>query len=118
MEEIRYEDFQKMDIRVARVVSAEPVPKTDRLLHLKLDVGESELRDVVAGIREFYEPHTLQGRMIVYLANLAPRKIRGIESRGMVLSAAEIDDNDRVTALSVLEACDPNNKVKAGADVC
>jgi len=101
--EISYEEFQKLDIRVAKVLTAEPVPKTDRLLHLTLDIGEEEPRNVVAGIREFYEPERLIGKYVTYLANLAPRKLRGIESRGMILAAVNVDDDNKVTALSVLE---------------
>lgn len=116
--EITYDDFQKLDIRVAKVLTAEPVPKTDRLLHLTLDIGEEEPRNVVAGIREFYEPERLIGKYVTYLANLAPRKLRGIESRGMILAAVNVDDNNKVTALSVLEATAAYQAViKPGAEV-
>jgi methionyl-tRNA synthetase len=92
-DEITYEEFANLDIRIARVVSAEAVPKADRLLHLKLQLADGELREVLSGIREWYEPETLVGRQVVYLANLAPRKIRGIVSQGMVLAANDVGNS-------------------------
>ena len=77
---IEYDDFLKLDLRIAQIKSAEAVPKTDKLVHLKLDIGEEELRDVVAGIREHYSPEDLVNQKVLYLANLQPRKLRGIES--------------------------------------
>lgn len=117
--EISYEDFQKLDIRVAQVSAAEAVPKTDRLLKLTLNIGEEEPRIVVAGIRQFYEPEQLIGKYITYLANLAPRKIRGIQSTGMILAAVDMGEDNKIAALSVLEACNPIviNRVNAGAEI-
>ncbi|GAB1365504.1 methionine--tRNA ligase [Candidatus Cloacimonadaceae bacterium] len=83
---ITYDDFAKLDIRLARVISAEAVPKTDKLLKLKVDLG-FEQRELVAGIAESYKPEDLVGRTISMLVNLEPRKIRGIESNGMILAA-------------------------------
>ncbi len=88
--EVTFDDFSKMDIRVATILEAERVPKTDKLLKLLLDVG-SEKRTVVSGIAEFYAPEDIIGRQVSYLANLAPRKIRGTESAGMVLMAEDRD---------------------------
>ncbi len=82
---ISYDDFSRMDIRTAIVLEAQRVPKTDKLLHLKVDIG-IEQRELVAGIAEHYEPETLVGKTVVMLVNLEPRKIRGIESRGMILA--------------------------------
>jgi methionyl-tRNA synthetase len=84
--EITFDDFAKLDLRVATVLSAEKHPDADRLLVLKLDLGD-EQRQVVAGIAEHFEPETLPGRQVVVVANLAPRKLRGVESQGMVLAA-------------------------------
>ncbi len=83
---ISFDDFVKMDIRVATVVAAERVPKTDKLLKLELDTG-IDRRTVVSGIAEHYKAEDLPGRQVCVLVNLAPRKLRGIESRGMVLMA-------------------------------
>jgi methionine--tRNA ligase beta chain len=100
---ISYEDFIKLDLRVAEIVSAEPVEKTDRLVKLQLDAGDpDELRTVVAGIREHYTPESLVGKKVAYLANLKPRKLRGIMSQGMILAAAIETEEHRITALSLL----------------
>lgn len=85
-EPIDFEDFQKIDLRVATVVSVEPVPKADKLLLVKLDAGDGEPRQVVAGIAEFWKPEELVGRQVVVVANLKPRKLRGVESQGMILA--------------------------------
>jgi methionyl-tRNA synthetase len=87
---VAYDDFSKMDIRVATILEAERVPRTDKLLKLLLDLG-AEKRTVVSGIAEYYVPEDIVGRQVTYLANLAPRKIRGIESAGMVLMAEDKD---------------------------
>ena len=83
---ITIDDFAKVDLRVAIVVAAERVPKTEKLLKLDLDLG-SERRSIVSGIAEFYEPEALVGKRIVVVANLKPARIRGVESRGMLLAA-------------------------------
>lgn len=87
---ISYDDFAKMDIRTASIVSAEAVPKADKLLKLVLDVNGTK-RTVVSGIAQHYNPEELPGRQVVILANLEPRKIRGIESQGMILMAQGSD---------------------------
>lgn len=89
-EETSFDDFSKMDIRVATILEAEIVPKTDKLLKLKLDTG-IDTRTVVSGIAQFYKPEEIIGQKIVMLANLAPRKIKGIESQGMILMAENSD---------------------------
>lgn len=86
--EISIDDFVKVDIRVGLVLSAEPVPKADKLLHLKVDIGEPEPREIVAGIALAYKPEQLVGRKICVVANLAPRKLRGLTSNGMLLAAS------------------------------
>jgi methionyl-tRNA synthetase len=83
-----FDDFVKMDIRTGTILEAERVPKTDKLLKLKVDTGIDQ-RTVVSGIAEFYEPSSIIGRQVVILVNLQPRKIRGIESQGMILMAED-----------------------------
>ena len=90
-----FEDFEKMDIRTATVLEAERVPKTDKLLKLKIDTG-LDVRTIVSGIAEYYTPEEMVGKQISILANLAPRKIRGIESQGMILMAKELDGKMRI----------------------
>ncbi len=95
---IEYSDFEKLDLRIARVESAEKVQGADKLLKLDLDLGE-EKRTVVAGIAPYYSPEEIVGKKIVYLKNLKPRKLRGIESQGMILAAE--DEEGRVALLTV-----------------
>jgi methionyl-tRNA synthetase len=87
---ISYEDFAKLDIRTARILAAEAVPKADKLLKLTLEVNGTQ-RTVVSGIAQHYKPEDLPGKHIVILANLEPRKIRGVESEGMILMAEAQD---------------------------
>jgi methionyl-tRNA synthetase len=86
--DISYDDFSRMDIRIARILSAERVPKTDKLIQLELDTGLDK-RTVVSGIAEHFTPEELPGKQVTILANLQPRTIRGIESHGMVLLAED-----------------------------
>lgn len=85
---ISIEDFVKVELRVGQVLTAERVPKSDKLLRFTVDVGEAEPRQILAGIAEHYEPETMVGRKLVIVANLKPRKLRGFESQGMVLAAS------------------------------
>ncbi|MFN0012530.1 MAG: hypothetical protein ACKVS8_12900 [Phycisphaerales bacterium] len=86
---VAFEDFAKLDLRVARVVAAENHPKADRLLRLQVDDGSGTPRQICAGIKEQYTPESLVGKLIIIVANLAPRVIRGEESRGMLLAASD-----------------------------
>jgi len=85
---IGIEDFGKVDLRVGEVKFAERVKGSDKLLHMKVDIGEAEPRTIVAGIAEAYTPEQMLGRKIVIVANLQPRKLKGIESNGMVVAAS------------------------------
>lgn len=84
---ITIDDFAKIELRVGQVKVAERVPKADKLLRLEIDIG-TEVRQVLAGIAEAYAPETLVGRKVVIVANLAPRKLRGMESNGMIVAAS------------------------------
>lgn len=88
--EIKFEDFQKMDLRSATIIEAQKVKKADKLLEIKLDLG-SETRTVVSGIAKDFSPENIVGQRVTLLANLAPRKIRGVESKGMILMAENED---------------------------
>jgi methionyl-tRNA synthetase len=85
--ETSFDDFSKMDIRTGTILEAERVPKTDKLLKLKIDTG-IDIRTVVSGIAEWYKPEDIIGQQVSILVNLAPRKIKGIESQGMILMAS------------------------------
>ena len=93
-DECTFEEFEKMDIRTATVLEAERVPKTDKLLKLTIDTGIDK-RVIVSGIAEYYSPEDMVGRQICILANLKPRTIRGIESKGMILMAKQNDGTMR-----------------------
>ena len=85
---VTFDDFTKIDIRTATVLEAEKVPKTTKLLKLKIDTG-LDIRTIVSGIAEYYEPAAIVGKQISIIANLEPRKIKGIESKGMILMAED-----------------------------
>jgi methionyl-tRNA synthetase len=87
---VSFDDFTKLDIRIATVLEAEKVPKTTKLLKLKIDTG-IDIRTIVSGIAEYFEPQNLIGKQISIIANLEPRKIKGIESKGMILMAEDKD---------------------------
>jgi methionyl-tRNA synthetase len=97
--EISFDEFKRLDLRVAVIQAARKHPKADKLLHLDVDAGEGRLRSVVAGIAGTYRPEDLVGRRVILLANLKPATIRGVLSEGMILAAGE----DEVVALSALD---------------
>lgn len=111
--EITYDDFAKLDLRVAKVVAAEPHPNADRLLKLQIDLGELGQRQICAGVKAYCDPAQLVGRQIIVVANLAPRKIRGEESNGMLLAATATENGE--TRDVVLLA--PMRDVPAGSTV-
>ncbi len=88
--EITYDDFVKLDLRIATIVEAITHPNADRLLVLQVDLGE-ETRQICAGIKAYCQPQDLVGKQIVVVVNLAPRKIRGEESNGMLLAASHLE---------------------------
>ena len=105
---ISFEEFGKVDLRVARVVAAEPVPKAKKLLKLTVDLGE-ERRQVVAGIAEAYAPEALVGKQVIFVANLKPATIRGVESQGMILAAG----GETILGLSAIDKeVPPGTKVR------
>ena len=95
---ITIEDFVKVELRVGQVLTAERIPKSDKLLRFTVDVGEAEPRQILAGIAEHYEPDSLVGRKLVIVSNLKPRKLRGFESQGMVLAASVGEEGRPVLA--------------------
>jgi methionyl-tRNA synthetase len=89
--QITIDDFAKVELRVAQIVVAERIPKADKLLRLEVDLGPHGKRQILSGIAEFYTPEELVGRRIVVITNLAPRKMRGLESHGMLLAASDTE---------------------------
>jgi len=90
---ISYEDFEKLDLRVAKITNVSEIEGADKLYKIDLDVA-GESRTICAGIKEHYSPEELEGKKIIIIANLEPRKLRGIESQGMLLAASTPDHED------------------------
>ena len=107
-EQITIDDFVKVQLKVAKILAAERVPKSEKLIKLQVDLG-MEQRQIVAGIGKKYEPEQLLGKKIVIVANLKPAKLMGIESQGMVLAAGDKEVGGLVT---ILEDVEPGTKVK------
>lgn len=92
MEKITYDDFAKLEIKIGTILSVAVVPDADKLLILSVDVGEGEPRQILSGIRTFFEdPQVLVGKQCPFVTNLAPRTIRGLESNGMIMAASNGD---------------------------
>jgi methionyl-tRNA synthetase len=106
---ISIDDFAKIELRVGQVKTAERVKGADKLLRLEVDLG-TEVRQVVAGIAEAYAPETLVGRKVVIVANLAPRKLRGLESNGMIVAASP--DGGKPVLCSFLEDVPVGSRLK------
>jgi len=110
---IEYDDFAKLDLRVAKVLKVADHPNADKLLVMKIDLGD-EQRTIVAGLKPYCPPESLLGQGIVVVANLAPRKMRGIESQGMLLAASAAGEDGQITDVVVLT---PQKPVGPGASV-
>lgn len=117
--EITYDDFAKLDLRAATVLEAEAHPNADRLLKLQIDLG-FEKRQICAGLRQFVDdPQSLVGRQIIVVANLAPRKIRGEASNGMLLAASVLGEagEGEQPPLTDIVVLAPSKPVPAGSTV-
>ena len=108
MEQITIKDFARIELKTAKVLSAERVPKADKLLLLKVDAGEAEPRQLIAGIGLSYEPEALVGKQVVIVANLAPATIRGVESNGMIIAAS---DEQGITILAPDREAVPGSRI-------
>ena len=106
--EIQYDDFAKLDLKVGTITAAEKVAKADKLLKLEVDLG-FEKRTIVSGIALHFQPEDIVGKQVVVVANLAPRKMKGIESNGMILMAEDADGK--------LKFINPDEAVANGASV-
>ena len=106
-EEITIDEFDKMDLRVAKVISCEEVPKSEKLLKFELDLG-FEKRVILSGIKKWYTPGEMVGKNLIIIANLKPRKMMGIESKGMILSAVT---DEELTALTTFKDIKPGSVV-------
>ncbi len=112
MEHISIDDFKKVDIKIGTILSAEFVPDADKLIRFEVDLGEESPRQILSGIRAHYpDPSVLIGKQVPVIANLAPRTIRGLESRGMILYVVGENAEGEVTTFTTLE---PNGSVPSG----
>ncbi len=111
MEKVSIEHFRKLDIRVGKIVAAEDVKNSKKLLRLEVDIGEEKPRQILAGIKEWYRPEELIGKYVVVLANLKPRKMLGLESQGMLLMAEE-EEGKKPIFLVPEEPVKPGSKVR------
>ena len=107
---VTIDDFAKLDLRVALVTAVERVPKTEKLLKLSLDLG-TERRTIVSGIAQFYDAEQLVGKRIVIIANLKPAKIRGVESRGMLLAAGGRGEGEALGVVTLDREIPPGTRV-------
>ena len=105
---ISYEDFKKLDIRIGKILSAEKIENSDKLLKLEVDFGE-EKRQIVSGIAQHFTPESLIGKEAPFVVNLEPRVLRGVESAGMILAASA---NDKVVLLHPGEEVPPGSIIK------
>jgi len=103
------EDFKKLDLRVGIVIEAEPLKGSKNLLKLKVDLGENNPRQIVAGLRRAYNPQELVNKQVIVLANLKPAKIFGVESQGMLLAAV---DGEKISLLTVKEDIAPGSEIE------
>jgi methionyl-tRNA synthetase len=108
-ETITFDDFARIDLRVARVLEARPHPNADKLICMQIDIGDGQ-RQIVAGIRGYYQPEDLVGKLIIVVKNLAPRTMRGETSEGMLLAASN-EDRSQVILLTPMADIAPGAKV-------
>ena len=107
--EITYDDFEKLQFRVGEIIACEEVKKSKKLLCSQVKVG-SEIRQILSGIKQYYSPEDMVGKKVMVLVNLAPRKMAGLESQGMLLCAEDADGN--------LALMTPEKAMPAGAEIC
>src|SRR5262245_61444889 len=108
---ITIDDFAKVELRVGQILTAERIPTADKRLRFTIDPGEPEPRQLLAGNAQYYEPEKLIGRKVIVVANLAPRKMRGLESQGMILAAA-VGEEGRPVLAGFLEEAPNGTKLR------
>jgi len=107
---IKFEDWQKLDLRTAEILEVENIEGADKLYKLKVDLG-TETRTLVAGLKPYYTKEELEGKKCIVFCNLEPRKIRGIESQGMILAAVNADESE-------VKLLQPDGVIDLGSKVC
>lgn len=110
-ETISFEDWQKLDLRVGKVLDVEEIEGADLLWKISVDLGELGKRTICAGIKKYYSKEELKGKKIIVFANLTPRKMRGIESQGMLLAAGDRED-DKISLLTLEKDVESGTKIR------
>ncbi len=108
---VSYDDFSKLDLKIGKILSVKNHPNADKLFVLEVDLGNNDKRTIVAGLRKHYQPEHLQGKKAVFITNLAPATLRGVESNGMLLAAVN-DDDSHVTILTPDEDISEGSKIR------
>jgi methionine--tRNA ligase beta chain len=109
MTTITIKEFQKMDLRIGKIIKAEKVPTAKKLINMKVEIGQGETRQIVAGMAEHLKPEDLTGKSVVVLVNLEPKEFMGLESKGMILAA---DLNGRPILITPEEGAPPGTKIR------
>ena len=108
---VSYDDFCKLDLRVAKITAVSDHPNADKLIIIDIDLG-TEQRKIIAGLKPYYQPESLVGKNIVVVTNLQPRKMRGLESNAMLLAASYMEGDDRKVVVIT-----PDDQIPPGAEV-
>jgi len=114
MENIQFNDWQKLDLKVGEILEIEDIEGADKLYKLTINLG-TEKRTLVAGIKEFYSKNELKGRKCIVFTNLEPKTLRGVESKGMVLATVSEDDQGKEVKVQLLQ---PDSDIEVGSKVC
>ncbi len=107
---IKIAEFSKLDLRVGKILNAEDHPNADKLYVLKVDLGESKERTIVAGLKNHYKKEELKGRKAIFVSNLEKKELRGVESNGMILAAVS-EDNKKIVILTPEKDIDAGTKI-------
>lgn len=111
MEEIKFSDWQKIDLRTGKILEVEEIENADKLYKFSVDLGELGERTIVAGLKPYYKKEELEGKSCVVLTNLEPRKLRGIESQGMILAVVS-EDEKKVNLIQSDGEVEPGSKIR------
>ena len=106
---VSFEDFSKVDLKIGKVLEVTDHPNADKLYVLKVDIGQDQIRQLVAGIKGYYQPQDLAGKSVVVLTNLEPKVVRGVESQGMLLAA---QSQDKVVYLTPEKEMPPGSTIR------
>lgn len=110
-EEVKFQDWLKLQLKVGKILKVEDIKEADKLYKLEVDIGEKKPRIMVAGLKQYYKPDELKGKSCIILANLEPKTLKGIESKGMILAAVSEDESE-VILLTTEKDIKPGTKIR------